>query len=40
MLLTKPSYVVFVVLELNKIHMLRYAIPSSHPNTLSEFRFG
>ena len=40
MLLTKPSYVEFVVLELSKLHMLKYAIPTyPHitPNTLSYF---
>ena len=31
MLLTKPSYVGFVVLELSKLHMLKYALPTYHP---------
>ena len=31
MLLTKPSYVGFVVLELSKLHMLKYAITTYHP---------
>ena len=33
MLLTKPSYVGFVVLELSKPRMLEYAIPTYHPIT-------
>ena len=31
MLLTKPSYVGFVFLELSKLHMLKYAIQRYHP---------
>ena len=31
MLLPKPSYVGFVVLELSKLQMLKYAIPAYHP---------
>ena len=31
MLLTKPSYVGFVVLELSKLHVFKYAIPTYHP---------
>ena len=31
MLLTKPSYVEFVVLELSILHMLKYALPTYHP---------
>ena len=40
MLLTKPSYVGFVVLELSKFHIIKYAIPTyphMTPNTLSYF---
>ena len=33
MLLTKPSYFGFVVLELIKLHMLKYAIPTYPPIT-------
>ena len=33
MLLTKPSYVGFVVLELSKLHMLKYGLPTYHPIT-------
>ena len=29
--LTKPSYVGFVVMELRKLHMLKYPIPKYHP---------
>ena len=31
MVLIKPSYVGFVVLELSKLHMLKYAIPTYSP---------
>ena len=35
MLLTKPSYVGFVVLELSKLIMLNYIFPIYHPITFS-----
>ena len=38
-LLTKPSYVGFVVVELSKLHMLKYAIPTYHNYHFAIFSF-
>ena len=40
--LTKPSYVGFVLMEVSKLHMFKYALPTYHPIitiTFSNFPF-